>query len=91
MKRLQPLANRILVRPIAVEEKTLGGIIIPNNDKSKPLRGEVIATGNGTKDEEMLVKTGDIVIYKNGVGIKIDHEDEEFILISQFEVLAILK
>lgn len=91
MSCIKPLANRILVRPIAVEEKTLGGIIIPDNDKSKPLRGEVVATGDGTKDEEMLVKSGDIVMYKNGVGIKIEHENEVFFLMSQFDVLAILK
>ena len=91
MKRLQPLANRILVRPIAVEEKTLGGIILPDNDRSKPLRGEVVATGNGTKDEEMLVKAGDIVLYKNGTGVKIEHENEKYVLMSQFDVLAILK
>jgi chaperonin GroES len=91
MKRLQPLANRILVRPIAVEEKTLGGIIIPENDKNKPLHGEVIATGNGTKDEEMLVKAGDIVLYKNGTGVEIEHENEKYVLMCQFDVLVILK
>ena len=53
---IKPLADRVLVKPAAAEEKTIGGIIIPDTAKEKPLKGEVIATGNGTKDEEMDLK-----------------------------------
>ena len=60
---IKPLADRVLVKPAPAEEKTIGGIIIPDTAKEKPLQGEVIATGNGTKDEEMVVKTGDTVLY----------------------------
>ena len=58
---IRPLADRVLIKPAAAEEKTLGGIIIPDSAKEKPLKGEVVAVGNGTKDEEMVVKGGDTV------------------------------
>lgn len=53
---IKPLADRVLIEPAAAEEKTIGGIIIPDTAKEKPLQGKVVATGNGTKDEEMVVK-----------------------------------
>ena len=59
---IKPLADRVLIKPAAAEEKTLGGIIIPDSAKEKPLKGEVVAVGNGTKDEEMVVKNGDTVL-----------------------------
>ena len=54
MSKIQPLADRVLVKAAAAEEKTVGGIIIPDNSKEKPNHGEVIAVGSGTKDEPML-------------------------------------
>ena len=60
---IKPLADRVLIEPAAAEEKTIGGIIIPDTAKEKPLQGKVVATGNGTKDEEMVVKEGDTVLY----------------------------
>ena len=56
---IKPLADRVLVLPAPAEEKTIGGIIIPDSAKEKPLKGQVIAIGNGTKDEEMVVKPND--------------------------------
>ena len=56
MSKIQPLADRVLVQPAAAEEKTIGGIIIPDSAKEKPLRGTVLAVGNGTKDEPMILK-----------------------------------
>ena len=53
---IRPLADRVLIKPAAAEEKTLGGIIIPDSAKEKPLKGEVMAVGHGTKDEEMVLK-----------------------------------
>ena len=91
MSKIIPLANHILVKPIVAEEKTLGGIIIPDSDKSKPLKGEVIAVGEGTKDEVMLVSAGDIVLYKNPTGISIEHDGDNFVIMSQFDVLGIIK
>ena len=60
---IKPLADRVLILPAPAEEKTIGGIIIPDTAKEKPLKGEVIAAGNGTKDEEMVLKAGDHVLY----------------------------
>ena len=60
---IKPLADRVLILPAPAEEKTIGGIIIPDTAKEKPLKGEVIAVGNGTKDEEMVLKVGDTVLY----------------------------
>ena len=91
MSRLQPLANRILVLPIVVEEMTASGIILAESPREKPLRGEVIAVGEGTKDEKMLLSAGDIVLYKRGVGHEMEFEHEKYILMSQFDILAVIK
>ena len=68
---IRPLADRVLIKPAAAEEKTLGGIIIPDSAKEKPLKGEIVAVGNGTKDEEMVVKVGDNVLYGKYAGTEI--------------------
>ena len=61
---IKPLADRVLILPAPAEEKTIGGIIIPDTAKEKPLKGEVVAVGHGTKDEEMVLKTGAYLIGK---------------------------
>ena len=91
MAKIQPLADRVLVRPVAAEEKTIGGIIIPDSAKEKPLRGEVIAVGNGTKDEAMVLNAGDQVLYGKYAGTKLEYEGEKFLIMRQSDVLAILK
>ena len=60
---IKPLADRVLIEPAAAETKTIGGIIIPDTAKEKPLQGTIVAVGNGTKDEEMILKEGDKVLY----------------------------
>ena len=91
MAKIQPLADRVLVRPVAAEEKTIGGIIIPDSAKEKPLRGEVIAVGNGTKDEAMVLNAGDQVLYGKYAGTELEDEGEKFLIMRQSDVLAILK
>ena len=91
MAKIQPLADRVLVRPVAAEEKTIGGIIIPDSAKEKPLRGEVIAVGNGTKDEAMVLNAGDQVLYGKYAGTELEFEGEKFLIMRQSDVLAILK
>lgn len=91
MAKIQPLADRVLVRPVAAEEKTIGGIIIPDSAKEKPLRGEVIAVGNGTKDETMVLNAGDQVLYGKYAGTELEFEGEKFLIMRQSDVLAILK
>lgn len=90
MSKIQPLADRVLVRPVAAEEKTIGGIIIPDSAKEKPLRGEVIAVGNGTKDEEMVLKAGDQVLYGKYAGTELEFDGEKLLIMRQSDVLAIL-
>ncbi len=62
---IRPLADRVLIEPTAAEEVTMGGIIIPDSAKEKPLKGKVLAVGNGTKDEPMVLKAGDVVLLAN--------------------------
>lgn len=88
MSQILPLADRVLIRPVAAEEKTIGGIIIPDSAKEKPLRGEVIAVGNGTKDEEMVLRAGDTVLYGKYAGTELEHEGEKFLIMRQSDVLA---
>jgi chaperonin GroES len=87
---IKPLADRVLVKPAAAEEKTVGGIIIPDSAKEKPLKGEVIAVGKGTKDEEMVLKGGDQVLYGKYAGTEIELDGEQFLIMRQSDVLAII-
>ena len=88
MSKIQPLADRVLVQPAAAEEKTIGGIIIPDSAKEKPLRGTVLAVGNGTKDEPMILKQGDQVLYGKYSGTELEFEGEKYLIIKQADVLA---
>ena len=90
MSKIQPLLDRVVIRPTAAEEKTVGGIIIPDTAQEKPLRGQVIAVGKGTKDEEMILKEGDQVLYGKYAGNEVEIENEKLIIMRQSDVLAIL-
>ena len=87
---IRPLADRVLIKPAAAEEKTLGGIIIPDSAKEKPLKGEIVAVGNGMKDEEMVVKVGDNVLYGKYAGTEIELDGEKYLIMRQADVLAII-
>lgn len=80
----------MLIQPAPAEEKTVSGIIIPDTAKEKPLKGSVIAVGNGTKDEEMVLKTGDTVLYGKYAGTEIEIDGEKYLIMRQSDVLAIL-
>ena len=86
---IKPLADRVLVLPAAAEEK-VGGIIIPDTAKEKPLHGTVVAVGNGTKDEEMILKEGDQVLYGKYSGTELEYEGEKYLIMRQSDVLAIV-
>ena len=87
---VKPLADRVLILPAPAEEKTIGGIIIPDSAKEKPLKGSVVAVGNGTKDEEMVLKVGDTVLYGKYAGTEIELDVEKYIIMRQSDVLAII-
>ena len=87
---IKPLADRVLVLPAQAEEKTIGGIIIPDTAKEKPLQGKVVATGNGTKDEEMVVKEGDTVLYGKYAGTEVEFDGTKYLIMRQSDILAVL-
>lgn len=87
---IKPLADRVLILPTAAEEVTMGGIIIPDTAKEKPLRGTVKAVGHGTKDEEMVLKEGDVVLYGKYAGTELEIEGEKYLIMRQSDALAIV-
>ena len=87
---IQPLADRVLITPAPAEEK-IGGIIIPDTAKEKPLQGTVVAVGEGKQDEEMVLKAGDNVLYGQYAGQEIEYMGEKYLIMRQSDVIAILK
>ena len=87
---IQPLADRVLVLPKAAEEKTVGGIIIPDTAKEKPQKGVVVAVGPGTKDNPMTLKVGDVVIYGKYAGTEIHLEGKDYMIMRENDVIAII-
>ena len=86
---IKPLADRVLVLPTAAEAK-VGGIIIPDTAKEKPLRGTIVAAGKGTKDEEMVLKEGDEVLFGKYAGTELELEGTKYLIMRQSDVLAVL-
>ena len=87
---LKPLADRVLVEAAAAEEKTAGGIIIPDTAKEKPQRGKIVAVGAGKKDEPMTVKVGDTVLYGKYSGTEFKYEGKDYLIMREEEIFAIL-
>lgn len=87
---IRPLSDRVLIEPTAAEETTMAGIIIPDSAKEKPLKGKVLAVGNGTKDEEMILKEGDTVLYGKYAGTEIEFEGKKYLMMRQSDVLAVI-
>jgi chaperonin GroES len=85
-----PLHDRVIVKPAAAEEKTAGGIIIPDTAKEKPQRGTVIAAGPGKKDEPVTVKNGDTVLYGKYAGTEISIDGQEYLIMRESDILAIV-
>ncbi len=87
---VKPIADRVLVEPAAAEEKTAGGIIIPDTAKEKPQKGTVVAVGNGKKDEPMTVKVGDSVLYGKYAGTEITVEGKDYLIMRESDIFAII-
>ena len=87
---IKPLADRVLINPAKAEEKTVAGIIIPDTAKEKPLKGEVVAVGEGTKDEKRVLKAGDTLLFGKYAGTEIEVGEEKYLIMRQSDVLAIL-
>ena len=88
--KLKPLADRVIIKPTPAEEVTMSGIIIPDSAKEKPLRGTVLAVGQGTKGEEMILKEGDQVLFGKYAGSEIEFDGEKYLIMRQTDVLAII-
>lgn len=87
---ITPLHDRVIVKAAAAEEKTAGGIIIPDTAKEKPQRGTVVAAGPGKKDEPMTVKAGDTVLYGKYAGTEISLEGEDYLIMRESDILAVI-
>lgn len=92
----RPLYDRIAVKPIKQEEKTLGGIIIPDTAKEKPMQGEVIAVGKGTRSAEngvihsLEIKVGDKILYGKWAGTEVKIDGQELIIMKETDVMGII-
>ena len=91
--KLQPLADRLVVKPIEREEVTKGGIVLPDTAKEKPQEGKVIAVGPGRLSEDgklipMAIKVGDIVVYSKYGGIDYKLDDEDVLILRESDILA---
>lgn len=87
---IKPLADRVVVEPKEAETKTASGLYIPDTAKEKPQQGTVIAVGPGTKDVEMEVKVGDVVLYGKYAGTEVSYEDKKYLIMKQSDILAII-
>jgi len=93
---IKPLGERVLVKPLEAEEKTAGGIILPDMAKEKPSKGEVIAVGKGKLLEDgtikpLEVKQGDQILYGKYSGSEITHDGKDYLILREEEILAIVK
>ena len=87
---MRPINDRVVVKPSAAEEVTKGGIILPDNAKEKPQRGEVVAVGPGKEGNAMTVKVGDVVLYGKYAGQEIAHEGNDYLIMREDDILVIL-
>ena len=87
---IKPLADRVIVEPAAAETKTSSGIIIPDTAKEKPQKGNIVAVGPGTKDNPITVKVGDVVLYGKYSGTELNHEGNDYLIMKENDILAII-
>jgi len=87
---IKPLADRVLIEPMAAETKTASGIYIPDTAKEKPQKGKVVAVGPGTKDDKVTVKVGDQVIYEKFGGTELKWEGKDYLMMQEKYIIAII-
>jgi len=87
---MKPINDRVVVEPAAAEEKTAGGIIIPDTAKEKPQRGTIIAVGPGKDGNKMTVKKGDTVLYGKYAGQELNHDGKDYLIMREDDILIIL-
>lgn len=87
---IKPLSDRVLILPNPAEEKTAGGLFIPDTAKEKPLAGKVIAAGPGTSEVTMEVKVGDTVLYGKYAGTEVNVDGTDYLIMRQNDIMAII-
>lgn len=87
---MKPINDRVVVKPAPAEEKTKGGIIIPDTAKEKPQRGEIVAVGPGKDGNKMNVKVGDIVLYGKYAGQELNHDGHDYLIMREDDILVVL-
>ncbi len=87
---MKPINDRVVVKPAPAEEKTKGGIIIPDTAKEKPQRGEVVAVGPGKEGKALTVKAGDIVLYGKYAGQELSHNGHDYLIMREDDILVVL-
>ncbi len=85
-----PLHDRVIIEPAKTEDKSAGGIIIPDTAKEKPQRGVVIACGKGKNEEPITVKAGDFVLYSKHAGSEIEMDGKQYLIMRESDILAIV-
>ena len=89
--KLTPLADKVIVQQAEAETKTASGIIIPDTAQEKPQKGNVVAVGKGTKENPITVNVGDSVLYGKYAGTELKFEGEDFLIMKESDILAIIK
>ena len=94
--KVKPLGDRVVVRPVEEDEQVKGGIIIPDTAKEKPSRGEIVAVGDGKTDDSgkkiaLSVKSGDLVLYGKYAGTEVRLDDEDYMIMPESDILAIIE
>ncbi|MBK7007226.1 MAG: co-chaperone GroES [Saprospiraceae bacterium] len=87
---MKPINDRVVIKPAPADEKTSGGIIIPDNAKEKPQRGTVIAVGPGKENHKMTVKKGDTVLYGKYAGQEINYKGDDYLIMREDDILVII-
>ena len=89
--KLTPLADKVIVQQAEAETKTASGIIIPDTAQEKPQKGNIVALGKGTKENPITVKVGDLILYGKYAGTEFKFEGEDFLIMKESDILAIIK
>jgi len=87
---MKPINDRVVVKPATAEEKTKGGIIIPDTAKEKPQKGKIIAVGPGKDGEKLTVKKGDTVLYGKYAGQELEYEGKEYLIMREDDILVVI-
>lgn len=87
---MKPIADRVIIKPAPADEKTKGGLIIPDTAKEKPQRGEVVAVGPGKDGNLMTVQVGDMVLYGKYSGQEINYEGQDYLIMREDDILCVI-